>query len=95
MRVRTHLIAMPWAPPDTPSIQLACLKAHLDRAHQGRSDCRAYSAFFSILQDFKGGAFLEFFRAVEDYRESIYLLRCICAASGLRVFAASQSSRTC
>lgn len=73
MRVRTHLLAMPWAQPDTPSIQLACLEAHLDRAWQGHSDCRAYSAFFSILHDFKGGTFLEFFRGVEEYREYIYL----------------------
>ncbi len=73
MRVRTHLIAMPWALPDSPSIQIACLKAHLDRTRHGRSDCRAYSAAFSILQDFKGGGFLEFFRDVEDYREYVYL----------------------
>jgi radical SAM superfamily enzyme YgiQ (UPF0313 family) len=73
MRVRTHLLSMPWAQPDTPSIQLACLKAHLDRAQHGRSDCRAYSAFFSILHDFKGGAFREFFEAVEEYREYVYL----------------------
>jgi radical SAM superfamily enzyme YgiQ (UPF0313 family) len=73
MRVRTHLIAMPWAAPDAPSIQLACLKAHLDRALQRRGECRAYSAFFSILHDFKGRAFQEFFQAVEDYREYVYL----------------------
>ena len=73
MRVRTHLLAMPWAQPNTPSIQLACLKAHLDRARQGHSDCHVYSAFFSILHDFKGGAFLKFFEAVEEYREHVYL----------------------
>jgi radical SAM superfamily enzyme YgiQ (UPF0313 family) len=73
MRVRTHLFAMPWSPPDAPSIQIACLKAHLDRARHGRSDCRTYSAFFSILQEFKGGRFQEFFRDVEDYREYVYL----------------------
>jgi hypothetical protein len=73
MRVRTHLVAMPWAQPDTPSIQLACLKAHLDRARQGQSDCRAYSAFFSILQDLKGGGFLEFYQAVKEYGEYVYL----------------------
>ena len=73
MRVRTHLLAMPWAQPDTPSIQIACLKAHLDRTQQRRSDCQTYSAAFSILQDFKGGAFLNFFRDVEDYREYVYL----------------------
>jgi radical SAM superfamily enzyme YgiQ (UPF0313 family) len=73
MRVRTHLVAMPWAQPDTPSIQLAGLKAHLDRARQGRGTCRTYSAFFSILQDLKGGRFLEFFREVEDLGEYVYL----------------------
>jgi radical SAM superfamily enzyme YgiQ (UPF0313 family) len=73
MRVRTHLLAMPWAQPNTPSIQLACLKAHLDRVRPGHGDCRAYSAFFSILHDFKGGTFLEFFDAVERYREYVYL----------------------
>jgi hypothetical protein len=73
MRVRTHLLAMPWAEPDTPSVQLACLKAHLDRAQEGHGDCRTYSAFFSILQDLKGGAFLEFFKAFEEYGEYVYL----------------------
>jgi hypothetical protein len=73
MRVRTHLIAMPWAPPDEPSIQLGALKAHLDSARQGRADCRTYSAFFSILHDFKGRRFLDFFQDVRDYREYVYL----------------------
>jgi hypothetical protein len=73
MRVCTHLLSMPWAQPDAPSVQLACLKAHLDSARQGHSDCHAYSAFFSILQDFKGGAFLDFFKAVEEYGEYVYL----------------------
>ena len=73
MRVRTHLIAMPWAPPDAPSIQIACLKAHLDSAFQGRADCRAYSAFFSILHDFKGRTLHNFFKAVEAYGEYVYM----------------------
>ena len=73
MRVHTHLIAMPWAQPESPSIQIACLKAHLDRALQRRSDCRAYSAFFSILHDFKGRSFLNFFQAVEAYGEYVYM----------------------
>jgi len=73
MRVRTHLIAMPWAPPDAPSIQIASLKAHLDGALQRRDDCRAYSAFFSILHDFRGRAYQRFFRAVNVYGEYVYL----------------------
>ena len=73
MRVRTHLIALPWAPPDTPSIQLGSLKAHLDRVSSRRSDCRAYSAFFSILHDFKGRAFQRFFQSVNLHGEYVYL----------------------
>ena len=73
MRVRTHLIAMPWAPPGTPSIQIACLKAHLDRSPRGGCDCRVYSAFFSILHDFKGRSFLDFFEAAEAYGEFTYM----------------------
>jgi radical SAM superfamily enzyme YgiQ (UPF0313 family) len=72
MRVRTHLIAMPWAPPDSPSIQIGCLKAHLDRALQGRSDCHAYSAFFSILHDFSGRHFQNSFLHIGPYREYVY-----------------------
>jgi radical SAM superfamily enzyme YgiQ (UPF0313 family) len=72
MRVRTHLISMPWSHPERPSIQLGCLKGHLDRALQPRSDCRAYSAFLSILHDFKGRTFREFFRVGEFYGEHAY-----------------------
>ena len=73
MRVRTHLIAMPWARPDIPSIQIASLKAHLDGALSRREDCRAYSAFFSILHDFRGPAFLRLFHAASVYGEYVYL----------------------
>jgi radical SAM superfamily enzyme YgiQ (UPF0313 family) len=73
MRVSAQLISMPLAPPGTPSIQLACLKAHLDRAFGRRDFCRAHSAFFSILHDFKGRAFQSFFRDVRGYREHLYL----------------------
>jgi hypothetical protein len=72
MRVRTHLIAMPWAPPESPSIQIGCLKAYLDRAPVGRSDCRTYSAFFSILYDFKGHDFQNFYYTTAFRGEYIY-----------------------
>jgi len=73
MRVRTHLIAMPWAQPDAPSIQLASLKAHLDSTLQWRDGCRTYPAYFSILHDFKGRAFQKFFRTCAFYGEYVYL----------------------
>jgi radical SAM superfamily enzyme YgiQ (UPF0313 family) len=64
---------MPWALPDAPSIQLASLKAHLDGALCRRGDCRTYSAFFSILHDFRGPAFQGFFQDVSLYNEYVYL----------------------
>ena len=64
---------MPWAPPESPSIQVASLKAHLDCALKEQSDCRTYSAFFSILHDLKGGAFREFCRTLIAYGEYAYL----------------------
>jgi radical SAM superfamily enzyme YgiQ (UPF0313 family) len=73
MRVRTHLIAMPWAQPDAPSIQIACLKAHLDKRLRGRSDCRTYSAFFSILHDLGGRAFQKLFINLAIYDEYAYM----------------------
>jgi radical SAM superfamily enzyme YgiQ (UPF0313 family) len=63
---------MPWARPEAPSIQIASLKAHLDRALQRRDDCRAYSAFFSILHDCRGRGFQRFFRTCEFYGEQVY-----------------------
>jgi radical SAM superfamily enzyme YgiQ (UPF0313 family) len=72
MRVRIHLIAMPWAPPESPSIQIGCLKAHLDRVLQGRSDCHTYSAFFSILHDFRGSSFQQFFYGNAFCGEYVY-----------------------
>ncbi len=74
MRVRTHLISMPWAQPDFPSIQIASLKGHLDRVLQSHDDCLTHSAFFAILHEFKGRTFQEFFRSVEAYGEYIYML---------------------
>ncbi|HET6439598.1 MAG TPA: radical SAM protein [Anaeromyxobacter sp.] len=62
---------MPWASPDAPSIQLGCLKAHLDRLRP-RVDCRAYSAFFSILQDLKGSAFDAFHWSAATWGEYLY-----------------------
>jgi hypothetical protein len=71
MRVRTHLIAMPWASPDAPSIQVGCLKAYLDRLRP-QPECRAYSAFFSILEDLRGSGFRDFFRRTASWGECLY-----------------------
>ena len=74
MRIRTHLIAMPWAKPDTPSIQLGSLKAHLDQALGGQADCHPYSAFFTILHELGGPRFGEVHREFDAYDEYAYLL---------------------
>lgn len=71
MRVRTHLVAMPWASPDAPSLQLGSLKAYLERL-EPRPDCRAYSAYFSILHELRGSGFKELFRSTAIWGEYLY-----------------------
>lgn len=79
MRVRTHLISMPWAPPGSPSIQLGALQAHLRRALGPAADCRSYSAFFSIAHALAGGpparAHQSFAAHGEDAYLALYLRR--------------------
>jgi radical SAM superfamily enzyme YgiQ (UPF0313 family) len=72
MRVRTHLLAMPWSPPESPSIQLGTLKAHLARALPG-ADCRTYSAFFAILHDLGGRGLLRLHGSMAAHGEYAYL----------------------
>lgn len=72
MRVRTHLVSMPWSPPESPSIQLGALKAHLARA-MPRADCRVHSAFFGILHDVRGPGLYRYHRAMAPHGEHAYL----------------------
>ena len=71
MRVRTHLLSMPWASPDAPSIQLGCLTAYLRRAVPD-AGCRAYSAHFSILHALGGHAYRRAFARLAMYGEYLY-----------------------
>ncbi|HET6439600.1 MAG TPA: radical SAM protein [Anaeromyxobacter sp.] len=73
MRVRTHLVSMPWAPPESPSIQLGALKAHLTQALGPGADCRTYSAFFTILNDLRGPGLRRFHRRAAACGEYAYL----------------------
>jgi hypothetical protein len=49
MKTTLHLVAMPFDRTTTPSIQLGCLQAYVDRAFAGRVVTHAYSAFFGIV----------------------------------------------
>lgn len=49
MQLKLHLISMPWATPELPSIQVAALKAYADSVFGKKLTSRAYSAFSEIL----------------------------------------------
>ncbi|MFY9558087.1 MAG: hypothetical protein WAV47_25535, partial [Blastocatellia bacterium] len=62
MQARLHLISMPWANPELPSIQTAVLKAHIDAVFGKRIVTKTYSAFANILLEQTN-------RGYEDYFE--------------------------
>lgn len=74
MQTKVHLVSMPWADPELPSIQTAVLKAFLDAAFGRRVTTRTYSAFASILlrQTREGCANL--MDEYRDYEEYPYFL---------------------
>src|SRR5690242_11467728 len=70
MRCKLHLISMPWADPELPSIQTAALKAYVDKVFGNRVPTRTYSAFASIsLKEFRTrySNYLERFREFQEY----------------------------
>lgn len=77
MKLGLHLVAMPWSPADTPSIQLGALKAHIDRAEKGAVRTRTYSPFFSLLDVVAREHGTDAFRLFEElagYGEHVFFM---------------------
>ena len=56
MKIKLHLLSMPWADPELPSIQTSALKAYVDATFGNRVTTKTYSAFASIaLKQTRGG----------------------------------------
>jgi len=77
MRVKLHLVSMPWADPELPSIQIAALKAHMDRALGDTLQTTTYSAFAAISLERREGGWVNGAERFEDHEEYPYFLLCL------------------
>lgn len=74
MQTRLHLVSMPWANPELPSIQTAVLKAYVDETFGGRVPTRTYSAFASLLLEETRQGPVDLFDRYQAYEEYPYFL---------------------
>jgi len=74
MQTKLHLVSMPWANPELPSIQTAVLKAYIDSVLGERIVTRTYSAYASILLEPKRRGYADYFDKYQDFEEYPYFL---------------------
>jgi hypothetical protein len=74
VRTKLHLISMPWANPELPSIQTAVLKAYLDSVLGARVVTRTYSAFASILLEKNHNGYVDYYDKYQAFEEYPYFL---------------------
>jgi radical SAM superfamily enzyme YgiQ (UPF0313 family) len=74
MQIKLHLISMPWANPELPSIQTAVLKAYIDSVLGDRVVTRTYSAFASILLEQHHKGYADYYDKYQSFEEYPYFL---------------------
>ena len=75
MQTKLHLVSMPWANPELPSIQTAALKAYIDSVLGEKIVTRTYSAFASIvLEQNHRGSYADYYYKYQDFEEYPYFL---------------------
>jgi hypothetical protein len=74
MQIKLHLVSMPWANPELPSIQTAVLKAYIDSVLGEKIVTRTYSAFASILLEQNHGGYADYYDKYQDFEEYPYFL---------------------
>lgn len=74
MKLRVHLVSMPWSHPLRPSIQLGALHGYLRDKPREAVETRAYSAFVEIPWHLAGSAFYDLFLKGDRYQETAYCL---------------------
>jgi radical SAM superfamily enzyme YgiQ (UPF0313 family) len=74
MRTKLHLVSMPWASPELPSIQIAVLKAYLDATFGSRVQTRAYSAFTNILVKEDAHGYTNYYDTLQTFEEYPYFV---------------------
>lgn len=76
MQTRLHLVSMPWADPNLPSIQTAVLKAYVDSVFGSRVKTSTYSAFASIPLRQTPTRYIDDFDRFQQFDEYPYFLIC-------------------
>ncbi|HEV7644835.1 MAG TPA: radical SAM protein [Pyrinomonadaceae bacterium] len=88
MQTTLHLVSMPWASPDLPSIQIAVLKAYIDATFGSRVKTHAYSAFTNILVKETAHGYVNYYDDLQQFEEYpyfvMYLRRFLLKEPGLR-----------
>jgi radical SAM superfamily enzyme YgiQ (UPF0313 family) len=74
--MNVHLVAMPWFDPFKGSIQIAALKAYVDKECMGIK-CITYSAFFEIIQGISRDDMIDYFNKCLPVGEDLYFLTSI------------------
>ncbi len=74
MKAKLHLVSMPWADPELPSIQISVLKAYVDAAFGNRVPTRTYSAFASIGLEQTRSGYSKYDDKYEPFEEYPYFL---------------------
>lgn len=74
MQTRLHLVSMPWADPELPSIQTAALKAFIDGSFGKKVKTHTYSAFASINLERNRGGYTDYFNKYREFEEYAYFL---------------------
>lgn len=74
MQTKLHLVSMPWANPELPSIQTAVLKAYIDSVFGNKIVTRTYSAFASILLEQNHTGYADYYDKYQAFEEYPYFL---------------------
>ena len=74
MRTKLHLISMPWANPELPSIQIAALKAFVDSVFSRQVPTRTYSAFAAILLEQTKTGYHNYYEKYQEFEEYPYFV---------------------
>ena len=74
MKTEVHLVSMPGADPELPSIQISALKAYVDAVFGNRVTTRTYSAFASIALEQTPRGYSKYDDRYEPFEEYPYFL---------------------
>ena len=74
MKTSLHLVSMPWADPELPSIQISVLKSYVDSVFGKRVPTKTYSAFASIALEQTHKGYSDYANKYDQFEEYPYFL---------------------